>query len=75
MPAVADEPFRRRPDGRTSYVRVAVRRADDGTFAVRSAGAQGSHHLTAMARADGLLVLPDGPGVEAGARVEVLLLG
>jgi molybdopterin biosynthesis enzyme len=74
VPAVAGEPFRRKPDGRTAFVRVAVTRTDDGSFAVRSAGAQGSHHLTAMARADGLLVLPDGPGVEAGERVEVLLL-
>jgi len=41
---------------------------------VRSAGAQGSHHLTAMARAHGLAVLPDGDGIPEGGRVEVLLL-
>jgi molybdenum cofactor synthesis domain-containing protein len=74
VPAVAEEPFPRRPDGRTAFVRVAARRAEDGTLLVRSAGAQGSHHLTAMARAHALLVLEDGPGVEAGAPVEVLLL-
>jgi molybdenum cofactor synthesis domain-containing protein len=74
LPAVAEEDFGRRPDGRTSFVRVACRRTDDGGLAVRSAGAQGSHHLTAMAKAHALLVLEDGPGVAAGDPVEVLLL-
>jgi molybdopterin biosynthesis enzyme len=41
---------------------------------VRSAGGQGSHHLTAMARAHALLPLADGEGVAAGDQVRVLLL-
>ena len=74
VPAVADEPFRRRLDGKVHFVRVVAARDDDGVLHVRSAGGQGSHHLTAMARAHALLPLPDGDGVDAGAPVRVLLL-
>jgi molybdenum cofactor synthesis domain-containing protein len=74
VPAVAGEAFRRRADGRVSFVRVVAERDGTGALVVRSAGGQGSHHLTAMARADGLVVLPDGDGVAAGQPVEVLLL-
>jgi molybdopterin molybdotransferase len=74
VPAVAGMPFPRHPDGRVHYVRVTVARDEAGRLVTRSAGGQGSHHLTAMARADGLAVLPDGDGLEAGAPVEVLLL-
>jgi molybdopterin molybdotransferase len=74
-PAVAAEPLGRSADGKVHYVRVRVERDAGGTLLVRPSGGQGSHHLTAMARAQGLAVLPDGPGVAAGDRVEVLLLG
>ena len=74
VPAVAGAAFARRPDGKVHYLRVTAARGDSGQLVVRSAGAQGSHHLTAMARADGLAVLPDGDGVPEGGRVEVLLL-
>jgi molybdenum cofactor synthesis domain-containing protein len=74
VPAVAAEPFPRHPDGKVHFVRVRAERGDDGGLHVRSAGGQGSHHLTAMARAQGLLVLPDGGGAAAGERVRVLLL-
>ena len=75
VPAVAAEPFPRHPDGKVHYVRVRAERDDSGVLHVRSAGGQGSHHLTAMARADGLLALADGEGVAAGDPVRVLLLG
>lgn len=74
VPAVAAEDFRRQPDGKAHFVRVRIERAVGGPLRVRSAGAQGSHHLTAMARAQGLLVLPDGDGVGEGDAVEVLVL-
>jgi molybdopterin molybdotransferase len=51
------EAIRRKSDGKTHFVRVA--RASDGRF--RKAGGQGSHQLHAMAAADALAVLPDGP--------------
>ncbi|HEX6424256.1 MAG TPA: gephyrin-like molybdotransferase Glp [Acidimicrobiales bacterium] len=72
--AVAAEPLTRRRDGKVHFVRVAVTVAPGGELQVRSSGGQGSHQLGAMARADGLVVLPDGDGVGAGAPVEVVLL-
>jgi molybdenum cofactor synthesis domain-containing protein len=74
IPAVAGEDFRRRPDGKVHFVRVVAERDGHGMLHVRSAGGQGSHHLTAMARADALLPLADGDGVAAGDPVRVLLL-
>ena len=64
--AVADEPLRRRPDGKVHLVRVVATHGDDGRLHVRSSGGQGSHLLRAMAMANALAVLPDGDGVEAG---------
>lgn len=75
LAAVAAEPLARRPDGRTHLVRVVVEAGPGGTLAVRSSGGQGSHELGAMARADGLVVLPDGDGAAAGDAVEMMLLG
>ena len=72
--AVSEEGLRRRPDGKTHFVRVALSQDDRLGFRVRSAGGQGSHQMTALAAADGLAVLPDGDGVAAGADVEVILL-
>ena len=74
VPAVADEPFRRARDGKIHFVRVVAERDDAGVLRVRSAGGQGSHHLTAMARAHALLPLADGDGVAAGDDVRILLL-
>jgi len=72
---ILDEPLRRRSDGKTHFARV--RCAWDHathTYRVRSAGAQGSHHMAAMASADALAELPDGDTLEAGAVVRVRLL-
>ncbi len=72
--AVADEALPRRPDGRVNHVRVRVRFGSDGRGHVVPTGGQGSHQLRAMALADGLAVVPDGDGIEAGADVEVMLI-
>ena len=72
--AVSEEDLRRRPDGKTHFVRVTLSQDDRLGFRVRSAGGQGSHQMTALAAADGLAVLPDGAGVAAGDDVEVILL-
>ena len=71
--AVAGPGLPRRPDGRTAYLRVDVRWRD-GAFRAEPVAAQGSHHLLASAAANGLAVLPDGPGVEPGDPVAVVLL-
>ena len=72
---VAVEPLRRRPDGKTHFARVVcVWDATTSRYVVRSAGAQGSHQMAAMAAANGLAVLPDGETIEPGATVRVRLL-
>jgi molybdopterin molybdotransferase len=73
--AVVDEPLTRRPDGKIHFARVACHYdAASAIYRVRSAGAQGSHHMAAMAAADALAELPDGPTVEVGDTVRVRLL-
>jgi molybdenum cofactor synthesis domain-containing protein len=74
VPAVADETLSRTPDGKTHLVRVVATMGGDGRYHVSSAGGQGSHILSAMARADALALVPDGDGIEAGGEVGVLLL-
>lgn len=71
--AVAAEALTRHPDGKLHLARVLGERDSGGVLHVRSAGAQGSHHLTVMAHAHGLALLPDGEGVAAGDPVRVLL--
>ncbi len=73
--AVVAESLNRHADGKTHYLRVVMERGADGRIYVRSAGGQGSHMLTAMARADALAVVPDGTGIESGGEVDVLVLG
>ncbi|MGI8984019.1 MAG: molybdopterin molybdotransferase MoeA [Acidimicrobiales bacterium] len=74
LPAVADEPLRRRPDGKLHLVRVVAVTDAGGRLHVRPSGGQGSHLLRAMALANALALLPDGEGVEAGGTVKVMLL-
>jgi molybdenum cofactor synthesis domain-containing protein len=74
LAAVADKPLRRRPDGKTHFVRVVLG-VEDGRIVARSAGGQGSHQLASMAAANGLAVLPDGDGVDAGEALTVIVTG
>jgi len=71
--ATAAEALGRRPDGKTHFDRVVVRLGADG-FTVQRSGGQGSNVLSAVARANGLAVLPDGDGVGPGEPVRVMLL-
>ncbi len=72
--AIADEPMHRPTDGKTYFDRVIASPEPDGTWRIRSAGGQGSHQLTSMARANALAVMPDGVNVDAGGRVKIMLL-
>ena len=72
--AIAETDLPRRPGPKLHLVRVTARTGTDGVLRVRPSGGQGSHMLMAMARANALALLPDGDGVRAGGRVEVLLL-
>jgi molybdopterin molybdotransferase len=72
--ATARTAFARRPDGKLHLDRVTVE-LEDGRYVCERAGLQASNVLSGMAEASGLALIPDGPGVEAGADVDVLLLG
>jgi molybdopterin molybdotransferase len=71
--AIATTPMPRRADGKLHLDRVRVW-IEDGRYRCERAGAQASNMLAAMAAADGLVLLEDGDGVDAGAEVRVLLL-
>ncbi|HUW03989.1 MAG TPA: gephyrin-like molybdotransferase Glp [Acidimicrobiales bacterium] len=71
LDATALEPFDRRDDAKTHFVRVRAV-VVDGRIAVRSAGGQGSHQLTAMAHADALAVLEPGASVGEGDNVSII---
>jgi len=64
----------RRADGKLHFDRVRVRVDDSGRYRVARSGVQASNALAAMAAADGLALLPDGHGVDAGDEVRVMLL-
>ncbi len=74
MTVLAGEDFTRRTDGKTHFARVLVSAGEGDRYVARSAGGQGSHHLAAMAHANGLAVIEDGDGVAAGDLVDVLLV-
>jgi len=61
-------------DGRRVFTRVIVEKRG-GQYFARLTGPQGSGILTSMARANGLVVVPeDKPGVKPGDVVEVMML-
>jgi molybdopterin molybdotransferase len=69
-------PVRKSPP-RRAFIRVRLEPdpARDGTMVAALSGGQGSHVLSALALADGLAVIPEGPGeVPAGTEVEVIRL-
>jgi molybdenum cofactor synthesis domain-containing protein len=62
---------------RRAFVRVRLEAdaADGGSLRAHLAGGQGSHMLSALALADGLAIIPEGPAqVPAGTQVEVIRL-
>lgn len=75
LAAVAEEEWRGGRDGRTSFYRASARIRADGRVGLRGAGGQGSHMLSALARANALAVVPDGAQIGTGAEVEAWLLG
>ena len=62
-------------DGRRFYARVIVERMSDGSFVARPSGSQGSNVLTALAIANGLLVVPEGrTSLDPDEKLDVELL-
>ncbi len=71
--AVAKHDMRRREDGKLHLDRVWVRR-EERQLVAAGTGVQASNVLSAMALANALALIPDGEGVAAGGRIEVMLL-
>lgn len=70
----AGESLTTNPD-KVVFVRAAVTRDDAGSWVARPSGGQGSHVLSALAAADGLIVIPAGVAeVAAGDEVECEML-
>ena len=67
--AILAEPLANRGD-RRHFMRVHV----DDTGAARSAGIQGSHRLTSLARATALVDVPPRTTLAAGTSVRVVVL-
>jgi molybdenum cofactor synthesis domain-containing protein len=60
---------------RRAFIRVRLETNDDGSLLAHLAGGQGSHVLSALAQADALAVIEEGPAeVPAGTEVEVIRL-
>ncbi len=72
--ATAETGMARRRDGKTHFIRAVARVDNEGRLVARPSGGQGSHQLHAMARANALIVLPDGDGVGPGEPVRLLLV-
>ncbi len=70
--AIAEESMKRSPDGKTHFSRVVISEDASGQKRVKLSGGQGSHQLMSMATANGLAILPNGDGVDAGDVVEVI---
>jgi molybdopterin molybdotransferase len=73
--AITEDPLGRHDDGKTHFLRVEGEPDRDGRWHIRKSGGQGSHQLTAMARATALAIVPPGVGYAAGDEVEVIPLG
>jgi molybdopterin molybdotransferase len=72
---IAGEDFHRRSDGKTHLIRVVASFMPDGRLEARPSGGQMSHQLRAMADANALAVVPNGSGIDAGARVDLIVFG
>ena len=74
VPAISESELGHADDGKTHFVRMSGSPDQQGRWQVSIAGGQGSHQLTAMARADALAVLPDGVSVPAGGECSIIPL-
>jgi molybdenum cofactor synthesis domain-containing protein len=72
--ATAEVDLHREPDGKLHLLRAHVYLDDPASWRVRTTGGQESHQLHAMSEANSLILLPNGGGVHAGERVDVLLI-
>ncbi|MEQ8840134.1 MAG: molybdopterin molybdotransferase MoeA [Acidimicrobiales bacterium] len=73
--AITADDLGRHDDGKTHFLRVEGGPDETGRWHVRKLSGQGSHQLTAMARATALAIVPDQVDVGAGDEVEIIPLG
>jgi molybdopterin molybdotransferase len=71
---VLDTPLPRQPDGKLHLVFVVARFHDDGRLHAQSSARRGSHLLNAVADANAIALVPDGPGFEVGEIVRAVVL-
>jgi molybdopterin biosynthesis enzyme len=69
--ATLDCDLDRQPDGKAHLVHVNCEVGDDGRVHVTGATREGSHLLHAVASANAIAEVPDGPGLKAGSTVTV----
>ncbi|MFT5196236.1 MAG: molybdopterin molybdotransferase [Cellvibrionaceae bacterium] len=63
-----------RSDGRETYVRAIINRQSDGSLTAISTGNQGSHVMTSLVKANGLVIIPEGvDAVEVGEKLEAFM--
>lgn len=74
LQAITEDPLGHRHDGKTYFLRMVGGPDSTGRWTVRSAGGQGSHQMTSMARATALAVVPDGVSIAAGGTCTILPL-
>ena len=72
--AICADSLGRHDDGKTHFLRVEGGPDESGRWHIRKLGGQGSHQLTAMARATALAIVPDGVEAAAGDEVEIIPL-
>ena len=61
-------------DGRESYIRSVVERTDNGYIATPT-GSQGSHIMTSLVKANGLIIIPEGvTDVAAGDALQAIMI-
>jgi len=73
--AVTADALGRHDDGKTHFLRVDGGPDEAGRWRISKLAGQGSHQLTAMARATALAIVPDATEIGPGDEVEIIPLG
>lgn len=73
--AISEDALGYHDDNKTHFLRVTGGPDETGRWYVRKLAGQGSHQLSAMARANALAIVPDRLEIAAGDEVEIIPLG
>ncbi len=75
LSAISTAAIHHEPDGKLHLLRATIGSDRNGGLTATPQNQQGSHMLTGLARANGLILSPDGARIGPGERVDVLLIG